>query len=151
MYLYLADIMVNHFEDYWWWLYNSFKNWRLEYWNIFIAGVVTQPNVTSRIGKLLRIRIHPQFQFLAWKFSLILNEVLTNILQYKKLEIKPCGLGSRIRDLEAYFIYWWTFLTSMEVVRGQTPYNDCTFWHFNSMFGPSHSAKKFGRCMVFGL
>ena len=42
-------------------------------------------------------------------------------------------------------------LTSMEAVRGQTPYSDHTLWHFNSMFGPSHSAKVCGRCMVFGL
>ena len=25
------------------------------------------------------------------------------------LEIKPCGLGSRIRDMETDLIYWWTF------------------------------------------
>ena len=29
-------------------------------------------------------------------------------------------------------------LTSMEAVRGHTPYSD-TLWNFNSMFGPSHS------------
>ena len=45
----------------------------------------------------------------------------------------------------------WLFLTSMEAARGQTPYSNCTLWHFNSMFGPSHSAKVCGRCMVFGL
>ena len=46
----------------------------------------------------------------------------------------------------------WLFLTSMEAVRGQTPYRDCTLWHFNSMFSPSHSAKVCGCCtMVFGL
>ena len=72
-------------------------------------------------------------------------------LLYFILEIKPCGLGSRIRDMEADLIYWCTFLTSMEAVRGQTPYSDRTLWHFNSMFGPSHSAKVCGHCMVFGL
>ena len=70
---------------------------------------------------------------------------------YIVLEIKPCGLVSRIRDMEADLIYWWTFLTSIEAVRGQTPYSVRTLWHFNSMFGPSHSAKVCGCCMVFGL
>ena len=31
-------------------------------------------------------------------------------------------------------------LTSMEAVRGQTPYSDHTFCHFNLTFGPFHSA-----------
>ena len=53
--------------------------------------------------------------------------------------------------MEADLIYWWIFLTSMEAVRGQTPYSDHTLWHFNSMFGPSHSAKVCGGCMVFVL
>ena len=70
---------------------------------------------------------------------------------YVVLEIKPCGLGSRIWDMEADLIFWWSFWTSMEAFRGQTPYSDRTLWHFNSMFGPSHSAKVCGRCMVCGL
>ena len=57
----------------------------------------------------------------------------------------------RIRDMETDLIYWWIFLTSMEAVGGQTPYSDWTLWHFNSMFGSSHSAKVCGCCMVFGL
>ena len=66
-------------------------------------------------------------------------------------EIKPCGLGFRIRDVEADLIYWWSFWASMEALRGQIPYSNRTLWHFNSMFGPSHSAKVCGRCMVCGL
>ena len=50
----------------------------------------------------------------------------TTLSKYIVLEIKPCRLGSRIRDMEADLIYWWTFLTSMEAVRGQTPYSDHT-------------------------
>ena len=37
------------------------------------------------------------------------DQITLNVMAYKKLEIKPCGLGSRIRDMEADFIYWWTF------------------------------------------
>ena len=39
----------------------------------------------------------------------------------------------------------------MEAVRGQTPYSDGTLWHFNSMFGPSLSAKVCGHCIVDDL
>ena len=31
-------------------------------------------------------------------------------------------------------------ITSIEAVRGQTPYSERTLWHFNSTFVPSHSA-----------
>ena len=55
---------------------------------------------------------------------------------YIRLEIKPCGLGSRIWDMEADLIYWWSFWTSMEALRGQTPYSKRTLWHFNSWFIP---------------
>ena len=30
----------------------------------------------------------------------------SNVKSDIKLEIKPCGLGSRIRDMEADLIYW---------------------------------------------
>ena len=36
---------------------------------------------------------------------------------------------SRIWDMEADLIYWWSFWTSMEALRGQTPYSDRTLWH----------------------
>jgi hypothetical protein len=78
------------------------------------------------------------------------NEVLLWVLLYKTLEIKPCGLGSIIRDMEVDLIYWWSFWTSMEALRCQIPYSDRSLWHFNSMFGPSHSAKVSGRCMACG-
>ena len=29
------------------------------------------------------------------------DQITLNVMAYKKLEIKPCGLGSRIRDMEA--------------------------------------------------
>ena len=31
---------------------------------------------------------------------------ILNLYSYSELEIKPCGLGSRIRDMEADLIYW---------------------------------------------
>ena len=74
-----------------------------------------------------------------------------NTDENEKYEIWTCGLGSRIQDTEADLIYWWSFWTSMEALRGQIPYSDRALWHFNSMFGPSHSAKVNGRCMVCGL
>ena len=39
----------------------------------------------------------------------------------------------------------------MEALRGQTPYSDRTLWHFNSMFGPSLSAKVCGHCIVYSV
>ena len=36
-------------------------------------------------------------------------EIIVSIL-YKELEIKHCGLGSRIRDMKADLIYWLTFM-----------------------------------------
>ena len=35
----------------------------------------------------------------------------------------------------------------MEAVRGQTLHSEHTLWNFNSMFGPSHSAKVCGGYM----
>ena len=42
--------------------------------------------------------------------------ILSHFFLVLILEIKPCGLGSRIWDMEADLIYWWTFLTFMEAV-----------------------------------
>ena len=56
-------------------------------------------------------------QFKIWKaITLVLLKKLTHnvnslgfnpgLIDYGILEIKPCGLGSRIRDMEADLIYW---------------------------------------------
>ena len=40
-----------------------------------------------------------------------------------------------------WVVKWaWLFLTSMEAVRCQTAYSNCTLWHFNLTFSSSHSA-----------
>ena len=36
----------------------------------------------------------------------IASLVKIELLHYLMLEVKPCGLGSRIRDMEADLIYW---------------------------------------------
>ena len=68
--------------------------------------------------------------FLTWKMKTIIYHLFMNnnmylanmpvaridgisggnyICTYFELEIKPCGLGSKIWDMEADLIYWWTF------------------------------------------
>ena len=42
-------------------------------------------------------------------------------------------------------------ITSIEAVRGQTPYSDCTLWHCGIDQTLNQSAKVCGRCMVFVL
>ena len=46
--------------------------------------------------------------FWGWKLTSIdlISHPAKLIESYKTLEIKPCGLGSRIQDMDADLIYW---------------------------------------------
>ena len=45
-----------------------------------------------------------------------------------------------LMQMSCVITYAYLFLTSMEAVRGLTPYSDLTLWHCNSTFGSSHRA-----------
>ena len=65
-------------------------------------------------------------------------------LDIQILEIKPCGCGpgSRIRDMEADLIYWWTYLEYFLFLLASRT---------GTVGWTEHCAKVCGHCKVFGL
>ena len=101
------------FEELWWWWYSGLFELD-EIWLVLDNSLsVMLDEILLKLAANLSMRKVSLILGLSQLFdlrSLCPCDFIEIWCQYKKLEIKPkpCGLDSRIRDMEADLFFWWT-------------------------------------------